>query len=130
MPKPDAGEFLEYVKKIGEAARNGTMEWSRANPTTLVHTQVGPQRARIVIQRVDRPVREQSPLGGVRQRVIKQYVFQVTQGPANIQMLSMDGSDDEHINQALETLYETVSQSISRKGLDFLKSLIPPDQPK
>ena len=58
--------------------------------------------------------------------VKKYYVFQAMDTRQGQARFSITGAEDEAVNQKLEKLYDTISGGISRKALDFLKSLLPP----
>jgi len=124
MPSLEITEFLSYIEQLTVATRSGSVEWTRVNPTTFTWDTIKPTPARLSLQRVDR--RDRVVKAG-RPMVItsKHYVFQAVDPEEGLQKLSISGADDPDVNQKLEALYDAISSGLSRKGLDFLKSLLP-----
>lgn len=115
--KPQGSSNLD---KIIEDTKKDTIDWIRENPTTYVWTPTA--RVKVIVQRVQKTLWwDQQGRPGVR--TIKQYVFQVVED--SVQKLLLNGADEKQVNEKLETLYNTITDSITRKGLDFLKSIPP-----
>ncbi len=104
------GELITYLTSLLESTQNGTINWGKASPNTFVWNTSSPKAAKVGLQKVGRQ-------GSVS------YTFTVIEG--NTQRLLVEGEPPE-VNLLLGKLYEAVETSITRKGLDFLKSLLPP----
>ena len=126
MPSPESGEFRTYLDELIEATRAGSVEWKPVNPTTYVWEAPGATGARLSIQRIDRtqPVTED---GHIKLRRVSSYLFQAFEmlGPAVKQRLSIESDEEPDLNPKFETLYEIAKTGLSRKGLDFLRKILP-----
>ena len=109
---------LSSIDNIIDATKNGTIDWITANPTTYVWTPTS--RSKVIVQRVQK-TEWSTEQGRPGVRTIKRYVFRAIED--TIQKLLLNGADDEQINKKLETLYNAIAGSVTRKGLDFLKSI-------
>lgn len=125
MASPEFSEFIDYGNKLLDATRSGDIDWTKANPTTFVWEVKSPKRARVTLQQVDRRERDQATRA---LKTTRAYVFNVhdlATGAVANQRLSVSGTDDPEVNEILKTLFETIASGVTRKGLDFLKSVIP-----
>jgi hypothetical protein len=129
MPGPESNELQTYLEEIIAATRQGSIQWESANPTTFVwDTGSAIKGARLSLQLVNRIIRPIG-LGGApgSPRRVPSYIlqaFEMSNGVRNLKV-SINGAEDESTNRKLETLYEFIKTGVSRKGLDFLKGLIP-----
>lgn len=129
MSGPESKELQTYLEEIIAATRQGSIQWEAANPTTFVwDTGSLVKGARLSLQLVNRVIRPVG-IGGITgsPRRIPSYIlqaFQIDTGTRSLKV-SINGSEDESTNKQLETLYEFIKTGVSRKGLDFLKDLIP-----
>ena len=116
--KPETDELLAYLAQLIETTSTGSVNWAEANPTTYTWDSTVPGRGgKVAIQAISR--RDQS---GIPRRA---YVFTVVDPRTNVQKLAIDGGTDVEVNQKLKDLFNAVQASITRKGLDFLKSILP-----
>jgi hypothetical protein len=134
MPSPESNELQGknelqgYLDELIAATRKGSIQWVAANPTTFLwDTGAELRGARISLQRVDRTV-PTTGIGGIRgMRRMAAYIFQafeIEQGRLVLRV-SVDSSEDESVGKKLETLFDFIKTGVSRKGLEFLKDLIP-----
>jgi hypothetical protein len=127
MPRPEDTEFMEYVDQLIESTRSGKVEWRAANPSTVTWEAEG---ARLSLQRLERtrPGRTPSGLMGVVKTV--SYIFQAFEVGGGavkrfIEKMSIESESNEPINRKLDTLYDVAKTAAARKGLDFLKGVLP-----
>jgi hypothetical protein len=122
MPIPETDELKAYLDQLIEAARTGLMVWVEINPTTFVWDSKAPV-GRLSLQRVERnqPTLEKGVAGIKKSR---SYLLQAFEG-LTVQRLSLSSSNNPELNSKLETLYEVVKTELTRRDLDFLKSLLP-----
>ncbi len=81
----------------------------------------------VVLQRIDLQ-RVVATGSGPRTTLGKHYVLQAIEiASQNPSALSFDGGDNTDVNKKLEEVYQTIESCLSKKGLDFFKSLIPPE---
>lgn len=104
-------EFIKYVDSIIEATQNGTMIWEVINPSTFVWKKTPSLHTRIILQRLSA-----SP---------KAYTFQGidSNNTAQINESSVVPAD---VGVALDSLFLAIRKKLDQKGLDFLKSVLPP----
>lgn len=125
MPNSESTELMRYVSELAHRTRDGGIEWTRVNPTTLIWdgTGTGGLAGRITLQLVEQ--RKLVRLGaGVQNKKLIHYVFQVTDRGSGKALLSVTGEDDSALNNALEQLYDAAKSGVTRKGLDYLKGLL------
>ena len=126
---PNPNELFVYIDRLIAATKSGHVDWAKANPTTYIWTSSGTVPARLMIQRVDRSPADRmkaQALNPTLRLPVRYYVFQAVELP-NAVKLSINGSEDQEPNAKLEELYETITSGFARKGLDFLKSILPPE---
>lgn len=121
MPSPEMTEFLSYLDQLMTATAAGKIEWGRLNPTTFTWATL---TARVNLQRVDQVTQKVEP--GKPPVLVRttNYVFQALEGA--LQKLTVSGTEDSLVNQKLGDLYAAITGGYSRRGLDFLRSLLPP----
>lgn len=126
MKTSELTELNEYFDRLISATKDGKIDWTKANPTTFVWTTIrSPRPSKVSLQRVDRTALRADDRGAfVGQKVMRSYVFQALDG--NYPRFSIDGTEEGGLNEKLEILFEAISNSMARKGLDFLKALLPP----
>jgi hypothetical protein len=127
MPMPqEVGEIISYLQRIIEATRTGTMQWSKPNPSTFVWASQNPA-ARIILQSIDRPAGRQVTPQGIRNTIVKSYLLQALEGPQNNERIriTIDAADNPQLAEPLRTLYDTIQNSVTRAGLQFLDSILP-----
>lgn len=129
MPDIEPTEAVQYLDQFIEATRRSTIAWQRANPTTFIWNVGPPQPSRVVLQRVDRVINARTPTGTMTQQKQTTYVLQVTDA-AGIQQVSLTGDDHPDINRKLADLYQSITEMVSKRALDFLKKIIPSTSPK
>jgi len=127
MPRPEDTEFIEYVDKLIESTRSGTVEWKAVNPSTIVW-ETG--AARLSLQRVERTKSARNPAGKIVAVKVVSYIFQafeVRGGAVKtlVEKMSVESDSDEAVNRKLDALYEAAKTAVARKGLDFLKGILP-----
>ncbi len=122
MPGLEPSELNAYLEELIAATRAGSIVWARVNPSTFAWDTQSPVLAKVILQQVERRVPPTSPIA----KIEKQYVFQVFDMGQGQQRLSLNGADDPLVNQKLDYLFESISSELSRRDLDFLKSLLPP----
>jgi len=112
---------LDAIKVSTEA---GTLEWVKANPATFVWARPLPP-ARMTLQRIETPPTAVVMLRGQPTVVHrgKRFVLQAYDA-ANLR-LSIDGGESEELNQKMEQLFDVIMSVQSRKGIEFLKSILP-----
>jgi hypothetical protein len=125
-----ASEISEQIKKytarLVADTLGGRVVWTRLNPTTFGWDSTDGTQARVTLQEVEVPRVVVGPSGRtVRQ--VKRYVLQATDLPTRQVRLDLDSRQDEIIHASLAELYRAVSDSISQRGLDYLSSLLPPE---
>jgi hypothetical protein len=127
-------EFEQFLNQLAEATRSGTVKWNSVNPTTFVwETPNGKLTLQRVVQRVNvQQVRAAIPGRPPQVVMVPQekvnHIFQASQktGAELEQVLSINSSEHPGLSEKLEALFQLVSQGVSEKALDFLKSLLPP----
>lgn len=124
METNESKELFLYIDQIIKATQNGTIEWARANPTTFIWTVSQQKGARVIIQRVERASRTPDEAGRLVVKKSTTYVLHATD-ETGVVKLNVNGEEDAEANNKLEELFNVLTKNISRKGLDFLKSLIP-----
>jgi hypothetical protein len=110
MQPEELGEFLKYLDGIIAATKDGNMNWQALNPTTYVWKKDVNRNARIVVQRVQ----PQFPKTFVFQLVDNINVVQINEQAAGTALATK-----------LEELYDGIGKHLDRKGLNFLKSILP-----
>lgn len=126
MPNDDTSDLFTYIKEIIDSTRAGNIVWERANPTTFVWRPSDLEKGRVVLQRIDKQEIIRSVSGRPQVRINKLYVLQILQGLSGTVAMSVGGESDDNINKELAGLYGEVGASISKRGLELLKSLLPP----
>ena len=128
MPIPESQELQQYIDVLLEATRAGTVEWKAVNPTTFVWETAAEPRARVNLQRVEKNVFRRA-VGETAPGSKVSYVLQAFEvsGPISLQKLkvSVESADDPALNHKLHTLFEFIKSGVSRKGLEFLKEILP-----
>jgi len=121
MPSPESSQYKSYFDQLIEAVGNGSMVWEDANPTTFVW-ESKPPAAKLSIQRLER-----TQAIGVVKRIVT-YLFQAyeVRSGQQVQRVSLNGAEDPDLNGQLENLFGAIKSEISRKRLEFLKSILPP----
>lgn len=127
MPRPEDAEFIEYVDKLIESTRSGTIEWKAVNPSTIVWETDG---ARLSLQRLERAKGTHNAAGRPIMVKIVSYIFQAfeVRGSAVkslVEKMSVESDENDAINKKLDALYEAAKTATARKGLDFLKGILP-----
>lgn len=123
---PEHIELQNYLERIQLLTEQGKIDWKRANPSTFTWTRRdGASRAKLTLQKVDRNVRIRTQAGQITTKNTRHYIFQVTEGQTAAQMLTVNTSEDEGFAEIMGKLFETIQAGISRKGLDFLKNILP-----
>ena len=119
MPnKTETNEFLAYLTQLIEGTNKGSLNWTEANPTTYTwHSNAPGRGGKVAIQAVQR--RNQY---GAKDWY---FVFTVAEPTTGVQKLALDGGTDAEVNKKLQELFQAIASSITRKGLDFLKSILP-----
>jgi hypothetical protein len=127
MASPEAIELRGYLVNLINATREGTIQWRSVNPTTFVYeTGTEEKGARLTLQRLERTVR--TVVGG---RIVANksfsYLLQAHEviGGRMTLKVNIDGDDDDDANERLSSLFDIVKSGLSRKGLDFLKEILP-----
>jgi hypothetical protein len=129
MSSTEVDELLEYLDRLVAATKRGDIEWRRVNPTTY-SWETGPQQfARVTLQRVG-PGAQTTDAGRVVVVARTTYLLQAADARSNVVRLSVNGAQDAASNVKLEELYNAIGAGFSRKGLDFLKAILPPDTPE
>lgn len=125
MPLTEINELVESIDRIAAFTRDGKIEWSKLNPSTVVWNFTTPLPGRIIIQQIMNNERQILPTGGQIMRGVVRYLFQVYD-VRNAMKISVNSADDPQLEVKLKALYNAASTGISRGGLDFLKSILPP----
>ena len=123
MPAGNVAEIRKYLEEVIAATNAGKMDWAQANPTTFFWTST-PPRGRLVIQRVEKTVPRRLADGRMIATKVVHYVFQALDQNGTAQF-SASGEDIDDLNPLLENLYGVAETSMSRKGREFLKSILP-----
>jgi hypothetical protein len=120
-------QVIIYLDQLIASTAKDTVAWAKANPTTYVWHPPQQGGSKIIIQRIERVtnILEADPRGGARRRIDNDFVFQVLD-PASVEKLLVDGRNDPVFNAKLKTLFEGIESSLTRKGLSFFKSILPP----
>ena len=125
MPATETKDLLEYIDQLVDATNRDTLDWTKPNPSTYIWTVAPSQPARVILQQIIRNVTAKDGMGRPIIRAITSYVFQALDS-AGTQRLNVSGDQAPEINVKLEQLYAAISAYLSRKGLEFLKSILPP----
>lgn len=128
MENPEMVEFLRYVDDLIAATSSGAIEWTRANPTTVIWETRSTAPARISLQLVDSLGRTTTADGRIIRKRERSYLLQLTdlRHTPPRQRLSVSGADEPAINERLRRLYDTAASGLSKKGLEFLREILPP----
>jgi hypothetical protein len=124
MPSREIQDFVEYIQQVMMRTRTGKMKWLEANSTTF--TWEAPEKsAKLNLQQI---LPSQSDLSVAMYGLdrTQRYLLQAIHSPTNEVKVTIDGSLDPKLNEELGHLFELISDSIRQKGLDFLKSILPP----
>jgi hypothetical protein len=128
MPtNPETDELLKYAADLAQATTEGKLAWQRANPTTFSWTKSQPGRppeGRITLQYVAGQERRPLSNGGITLVNVKKYIFTAIDN-ANVQRFTIDSSQNPELHIMLHGLFHAIETSLARKGLDFLKSILP-----
>jgi hypothetical protein len=125
MSKPEELGLIQYLSEVVNQTKSGTIEWLRANPTTYTWTKmVGGPVARMTIQRIEKPEVVRSPNGGVALQQTRNYVLQVTDAQANLQILSLNTTETPAMMDILAELYESIGSNVSQKSMEFLRNML------
>lgn len=112
-------ELVEYINRIITATRAGQITWTRANPTTFAWN--AQNKGNVVLQKVEQRI----PQPPASFRNVTHYIFQANESGRGA-VLNVSSSDIPEINQPLHMLFLEASRCVSKEGLDFLNSLLPP----
>jgi hypothetical protein len=112
MQPEQAAEFLKYIGNIIGATQNGSMNWEAVNPTTFVWKKGAGLHTRIVLQRT-------SNTGSIV------YTFQGIDSSNSVQ-INQSAVHTSELGAMLSSLFVEIRKSLDQKGLDFLKSIVPP----
>jgi hypothetical protein len=116
--KPETDELLAYLAQLIESTSKGSLNWAEANPTTYTWQSNTPGRVgKLAIQAVQRKNQYGSKDW--------YFVFTVAEPTTGVQKLAVDGGTDAEVNKKLQELFKAIASSITRKGLDFLKRILP-----
>jgi len=110
MPSPEDDEINSYLDRIIEDTEKMQMKWDEANPTTFVWSPPA-KPGKIVLQRIAGETPTSPP----------SFVLRVLRGQAD--ELAIGGASTIY-NSKLAVLFRVIRESIKRRGLDFLKSLL------
>jgi hypothetical protein len=129
MTSSESEGLQAYISDLITATNAGKVNWRTVNPTTFIWETGPPRNARVSLQRVDRVVQVavSQAVGPPRmaQQFQSSYVFQAFDGRTPTPVLSVDTSGDPELTKRITELFELVKSSVSRKTLDFLRSILP-----
>jgi hypothetical protein len=114
-------EFSKVIEQLQEATNAGSITWSKVNPSTFSWN--SHDGGRVTLQQVSRTVTEQRPGIGVRNREVRSFRFEVTNS-SGVPQLSVNTADTKEADPILQNLFNVITSGITRKGVDFLKSLL------
>ena len=123
MASPETEELIEQVNRLITTTSGGEIIWTRANPTTFTWERGSPA-ARIILQTL---TQSRTVVVGARpvQRQFRFLLFQVVDPLSKETYINVQERDDTDVGRKLAELYQAISASESRRGLDFLKSVLP-----
>jgi hypothetical protein len=115
-----------YIVQLIDATQKDQIAWDRANPTTYSY---GSGNALLSIQQV--PQRRVAAVfsGAPPQPTPPVYAFEVIDTSARSTLISVNTRTAEQLTPLLQQLYRAADDSLSRRGLDLLKTVLPPPQP-
>lgn len=112
--------FKKVVDEIISETRDGKITWNRLNPSTYSFSRTS---GRVTLQEASKNVRALIGPGRVGTREIKTHLFQVTD-TAGAPQLVVNSAETSEAKEILEKLFEAVASGVTKKGVDFLKSII------
>ncbi len=116
MDSNEREAFNEIVRDMVESTNSGAMIWKRINPTAYSWTDSGGQ---ILLQQVKKTIR----LNAGATREVRGYFIQVLDSTMG-QQLAVNSTEEKEAHDILSELYEAIGASFTKKGVDFLKSLV------
>ncbi|HEY2783021.1 MAG TPA: hypothetical protein VGI90_19740 [Steroidobacteraceae bacterium] len=121
-------ELVGYIGDLIEVTSRGGTNWNKFNPTTFVwDISIPSHPARLVLQQVaGAALVHNKGLQSAASDSSTKYVFQAIDLtiPQGAPVLIINGADSDLLNRKLRELFNTISGKESRKGLDFLGSII------
>lgn len=123
MERNELNELSSYLTEIATATKNGKITWEQVNPTTFSWITSPPNSARVTIQQVSTRTLGRNETGRTALINKHHYVFQAY--GEGLVRLNYDGSSNSSLNQLLADIHEAARMSIARRGLDFLKRILP-----
>jgi hypothetical protein len=115
-------EMASTIADLTRSTRDGGMSWIEANKTTFVWT--NPKNgSRLVLQKTAEPPRL---IKGVLSKM-PAYQFQAVEGQTKQAGLTVETDEVPQLFGPVNELYEAVQTSVAKKGLSFLKSILPPN---
>lgn len=127
MQQAELEQIVTYLDKLIASTQANQINWTKTNPTTYVWHIPQKGNSRLIIQSVERGTGRivTNRIGMPAEEMLKYCVFQAMD-QANVELLTIDGSTDQTLNGKLRLLFQAIESCLARKGIDFLKSIIPP----
>lgn len=119
MESNELNEFIRVVSRFAQSTRSGEMQWTKVNPTTYSWSS---DAGTVFLQQVSKNVRIGSGTL-TRSSERKGYLFQAFDKMKNPQ-LAVNSAEQIDANGVLSELYDSIGASFTKKGVDFLKSMI------
>ncbi|WP_139351420.1 hypothetical protein [Rhodanobacter sp. B05] len=116
MPALDVETLNGVIDSMIKKINSGQMSWDRINTATFIHRS---ENGHIILQIV--PVMTRVA-GGATARV-NNYLFQAKDNGGETQ-LQVNSGELPSAKPVLEKLFDAINSGVTKKGLDFLKSII------
>jgi hypothetical protein len=125
MQTVESDELFGYLDQIVNVTKAGKINWVQANPTTYMWNFSTPQAGRVIIQKISAAETFKNPNGTPGIRPVVRFLLQAIDKTGGVK-LALNGAENVAINQRLQSVFETIEATIAQRGIDFLKSIIPP----
>jgi hypothetical protein len=128
MSPQELQTVTEDITQMIAATEAGKMVWTKTSPTTFVWRKLVASNpiAQLSVQRIiqRRPI--VSPALSPRPiiQTVENYVFQAMEFPNGSLRLIINTEQDPDARPLLKSLFNTISATIDREGLNFLKQVI------
>jgi hypothetical protein len=130
MTPQELQSVSEDINRLIADTQDGRITWVKTNPTTFLWRKVvaGNPIAQLSVQKVlqRKTVLSAGAPPRATIQIIENYIFQAVEFPSGNLRLVINTEQDADARQVLKNLFDTISTTIDRAGLNFLKQVIGP----
>lgn len=120
MQESELNDLKHTIEGLIIATQEGQMSWSQANKTTFVWLNPN-HKGRLILQRTGETAR----LVGGRIDMQSMYQLQAVDATSPLTGFTVTTDDAPDLKSVMHELFDVVGASITKKGISFLKSILP-----